>query len=49
MLDYCADPNHSSETVCNCINSTLPLPQCVDKSCTNTAAYKTAAMVKFNN
>jgi hypothetical protein len=45
MTEYCSDPKNKDSTICGCINSSLPFPQCVDIKCANKPAYRTAEMM----
>ncbi len=46
MDKYCKDPKTRNSQACNCINSTLPQPECTDIRCTsNPNAYQTSNML----
>eukprot|EP00455_Lapot_gusevi_P004236 TRINITY_DN11750_c0_g1_i9.p1 TRINITY_DN11750_c0_g1~~TRINITY_DN11750_c0_g1_i9.p1 ORF type:complete len:338 (+),score=50.16 TRINITY_DN11750_c0_g1_i9:120-1016(+) len=42
MTKFCQ--SNPENPACDCINSTMPLPQCLDSKCTNSTAYKTGSM-----
>jgi hypothetical protein len=45
MQFYCGTTQGQQDPLCNCINSPLPLPECVDSTCANTSAFKTSTML----
>ena len=44
MLNYCKISGNKNKTICSCINSPFPQPQCIDAICSNKGGYRTRGM-----
>ena len=43
---YCQKPSNRSDTMCTCINSSIPVPSCFDTTCmSNSNAFQTKTMI----
>ena len=45
MTTFCN--NNPTDSSCQCITSSMPVPECSDSRCTNSTAYKSSAMKSF--